>query len=123
MGRVMMRRQCRWMGIGMNLALVIAPVMLFSGCSGSNDQPDESQMVAEVSVTKVTRTNIQQSVTVSGNVVALHNKDVKVSALVPGRITGLNVAEGDRVRAGSAGHDRQPHLRGPIAAIRGGALA
>src|SRR5579859_1693487 len=100
MGRVMMRRK-RWrIGIGLNLALVIAPVTLFSGCSGSSDQPGESQMVAEVTVTKVTRTNIQKSVTVSGNVVALPNKDVKVSALVPGRITGLNVAEGDRVRAG-----------------------
>lgn len=95
-----MRRQCRWMGIGLNVALAMAPVMLFSGCSGSSDQPGESQMVAEVSVTKVTRTNIQQSVTVSGNVVALPNKDVKVSALVPGRITGLNVAEGDRVHTG-----------------------
>lgn len=95
-----MRRKCWWMGIGLNLALVIAPVMLFSGCSGSADQAGESEMVAEVTVTKVTRANIQQSVTVSGNVVALPNKDVKVSALVPGRITELNVAEGDRVRAG-----------------------
>lgn len=95
-----MRRKCWWMGIGLNLALVIALAMLFSGCSGSGEQSDESQMVAEVTVTKVTRANIQQSVTVSGNVVALPNKDVKVSALVPGRITGLNVAEGDRVRAG-----------------------
>lgn len=95
-----MRRQYWWIRIGLTLALVSAPMMLLSGCSGSSEQSDESQMVAEVTVTKVTRANIQQSVAVSGNVVALPNKDVKVSALVPGRITELNVAEGDRVRAG-----------------------
>lgn len=79
-------------------------------------------MVAEVTVTKVTRTNIQQSVTVSGNVVALPNKDVKVSALVPGRITGLNVAEGDRVHAGEVlatidSHTFEDQLRQAEAAL------
>ncbi|MGH9727913.1 MAG: efflux RND transporter periplasmic adaptor subunit [Candidatus Acidiferrales bacterium] len=87
------------MEIGLSIAIV-APVMIFAGCSGSSDQAGDSQMVAEVTVTKVTRANIQQFVTVSGNLVALPNKDVKVSALVAGRITSLNVAEGDRVRAG-----------------------
>lgn len=96
-----MRRKLWWMGIGLNLALTIAPVMLVSGCSGgASDQPADSQMTAEVTVTKVARGDIRQTAAVSGNVVALPNKDVKVSSLVAGRITSLNVAEGDRVRAG-----------------------
>ncbi|HKV27889.1 MAG TPA: efflux RND transporter periplasmic adaptor subunit [Candidatus Acidoferrales bacterium] len=84
-------------------ALAIAPLLLMiSGCSGdSSDKSNaDSKMTAEVTVTKVMRSDIRQFVTVSGNVVALPNRDVKVSALVAGRITGLNVAEGDRVHAG-----------------------
>ncbi|HVB36568.1 MAG TPA: efflux RND transporter periplasmic adaptor subunit [Candidatus Acidoferrales bacterium] len=96
-----MRRKSLWMSIGLNVALVLAPVMFVSGCSsGAGDQPAASQMTAEVTITKVARANIRLTAPVSGNVVALPNKDVKVSSLVAGRITSLNVAEGDRVRAG-----------------------
>ncbi|MHB8485052.1 MAG: efflux RND transporter periplasmic adaptor subunit [Candidatus Acidiferrales bacterium] len=96
-----MRRKSLWMSIGLNVALVLAPVMFVSGCSGgAGDQPAASQMTAEVTITKVARENIRLTAPVSGNVVALPNKDVKVSSLVAGRITSLNVAEGDRVRAG-----------------------
>jgi RND family efflux transporter MFP subunit len=71
---------------------------------------------------KVTLADIRQLVTVSGNVVALPNKDVKVSALVPGRITALNVAEGDRVHAGEVlatidSHTYEDQLRQAEAAL------
>ncbi|HEV2617990.1 MAG TPA: efflux RND transporter periplasmic adaptor subunit [Candidatus Acidoferrales bacterium] len=117
-----MRRRRQWMGIGLSIAAMVAPVMILAGCSGSSDQASDAQMTAEVTVTKVTRANIQQSVTVSGNVVALPNKDVKVSSLVPGRITGLNVAEGDRVHAGEVlatidSHTYEEQLRQAEAAL------
>lgn len=96
-----MRRKSFWMSLGLGVALTIAPVMFVSGCSGgASDQPADAQMTAEVTVTKVAREDIRLTATVSGNVVALPNKDVKVSSLVAGRITSLNVAEGDPVRAG-----------------------
>ena len=55
---------------------------------------------AEVTLTKVTRGEIREIVAVSGTVAALPNRDVRVSALVPGRVAELNVAEGDAVTAG-----------------------
>jgi len=57
-------------------------------------------VVAEVSVTRVRRGEISQVLTVSGNVAALPNQDVRVSSLVPGRIAQMLVAEGDRVSRG-----------------------
>lgn len=84
-------------------ALVFSSLAILSGCSkGAGDEGDEgaAQVVAQVTVTKVTRADIQQTATLSGNVVALPNQDVKLSSLVAGRITSLNVAEGDRVHKG-----------------------
>jgi HlyD family secretion protein len=57
-------------------------------------------MVAEVTLTQVTRADIRRIVTVTGTVAALPNQDVKVSALVPGRIASMTVAEGDAVKIG-----------------------
>ena len=54
--------------------------------------------VAEVTVTRVRRADIDSMLTVTGTIAALPNQDVKVSSLVPGRIARLRVAEGDRVR-------------------------
>lgn len=94
----MKRRKPKWLG----LALLCAAMLLVAGCKKGGDT-DEDQgggtdnLVATVTVVKVARADIQQAVTLSGNLIALPNQDVKVSALVPGRITALNVAEGDRV--------------------------
>lgn len=75
---------------------------LFSGCGGGGAKGDAGgdQVVAQVTVTKVTRTDIQQTATLSGNVGAMPNQDVRLSSLVPGRIDTLTAAEGDRVREG-----------------------
>lgn len=81
-------------------ALAIASVALACGCAKEPSDESSAQVVAEVTVTKVTRANVQQTATVSGNLVAPPNKDVKLSALVAGRITTLNAAEGDRVHEG-----------------------
>lgn len=85
-------------------ALIGASLLLMAGCGkgGESDEGGggESQVTAEVTVVKVVRGEIQQVITMSGNVVALPNQDVKVSALVAGRITALNVSEGDHVTKG-----------------------
>lgn len=85
----------------MTAALGFSAALIVCGCSGGGEGGDETeQMVPQVTVTKVTRADIEQTATLTGNVVALPNNDVKLSSLVAGRITDLNVAEGDRVHAG-----------------------
>ncbi len=56
--------------------------------------------MAEVTVTRITRADISQALAVTGTIAALPNQDVRVSALVPGRIAEMMVAEGDRVSQG-----------------------
>jgi membrane fusion protein, multidrug efflux system len=87
-----------------NFAL-IAAVALLMGCSDgvpseSSGSDAKEAAKAEVTVTHVTRSEIQEVVTVSGTVAALPNYDVRVSSLVPGRIAEMKVAEGDSVKAG-----------------------
>lgn len=78
--------------------------ILVAGCSHRSAADDESasdaSAKAEVTVTRVTRADISETLTLNGTASALPNDDVRVSALVPGRIAELNVAEGDRVKAG-----------------------
>jgi len=87
------------------MGAVLAAATL-AGCSkesgAEEDRPGGSSgsVNSEVTLTKVTRGEIRQTVGVSGTVAALPNQDVRVSALVPGRILELKVAEGDTVRAG-----------------------
>jgi len=77
-----------------------------AACSGRGSKQEEEGgatpefMVAEVTVTRVRRGEISQTLAVSGNVAALPNQDVRVSSLVAGRIAGMLVGEGDRVARG-----------------------
>jgi RND family efflux transporter MFP subunit len=100
MGMAMIRRKWMWL----SAALIGASLTLVAGCgkgaASSEGGGDESNVTAEVTVVKVARGDIQQIISLSGNVVAPPNQDVKISPLVPGRITALNVAEGDRVHKG-----------------------
>jgi membrane fusion protein, multidrug efflux system len=103
--------------------LAIASAVLVSGCAKESSEDENAQVVAEVTVTKVTQASIQQTASVSGNVIATPNKDVKLSALVAGRITSLNAAEGDRVRAGELlatidSHTYEEQLRQAQAALQ-----
>jgi RND family efflux transporter MFP subunit len=65
-------------------------------------------IVAEVA--KVARKTLVDTLVVRGTVAALPNDDVKVSALVAGRVESLTVAEGDTVEQGQviAAIDRRP---------------
>jgi membrane fusion protein (multidrug efflux system) len=76
-------------------------VVLAAGCSKqSADEDAVYSAKAEVTLTHVARADISETLSLNGTASALPNEDVRVSALVPGRIAELNVAEGDRVRAG-----------------------
>lgn len=86
------------------LVLVIACV---AGCGhkGASDSDNAGAdasggAIPEVTLVKVARGDIQETAAMSGTVAALPNQDVRVSALVPGRVVDLSVAEGDVVRAG-----------------------
>ena len=81
-------------------AVWIVSAEFVCGCAKEASEEDSGQAVAEVTVTKVTRASVAETAAVSGNVVAPPNKDVKLSALVAGRIDTLSAAEGDPVHAG-----------------------
>lgn len=88
------------------LATLLLSLALF-GCShhSGGDADDASASAttavkAEVTITKVVRSDIAQNLTLTGNAAALPNQDVRISSLVAGRIAELRVAEGDRVHAG-----------------------
>ena len=70
------------------------------GCSGGNAGEDKTGAVAEVTLTRVERAPISDTLVVSGTVTATPNNDVKVGSLVVGRIAEMKVAEGDLVHAG-----------------------
>ena len=56
--------------------------------------------VAEVTLTRVARGDISSTLTITGTIAALPNRDVRVSSLVAGRVARVMVAEGDRVKQG-----------------------
>jgi RND family efflux transporter MFP subunit len=69
--------------------------------SGSTDNAAPAAAApATVTLTQVARGDVSKILQLTGSVAAPPNRDVKVSALVAGRIADLNVAEGDRVGAG-----------------------
>jgi membrane fusion protein, multidrug efflux system len=88
------------------LAIIAFGLVTFSACSnktrpeGENTSENAGEMVAEVTITRVERADISTTLSVSGNVAALPNQDVRVSSLVPGRVAQMMVGEGDSVRAG-----------------------
>jgi len=83
-------------------------------CGGKGAEEKESEpaevptIVAETA--PVTRKTIVDELVVRGTITAVPNEDVKVSALVPGRVNAVTVAEGDSVRQGQviAELERQP---------------
>jgi RND family efflux transporter MFP subunit len=90
-------------GSAVCLAAGIFVAGLCAGCSKSSDDESAAKpesTVAQVTLTQATRADISRFLQLTGSVAAVPNRDVKVSALVPGRITEMNVAEGDKVVAG-----------------------
>jgi RND family efflux transporter MFP subunit len=96
--------------------LVFACLAIGSACGGSRPA-DEEPKPAEVptiaaETASVRRQTIVEDLVVRGTIAAVPNEDVKVSALVAGRVNAVTIAEGDRVRHGQviAELDRQPLL-------------
>lgn len=95
----------------LHFAFVVSVATAACGGKGGEEEPrpaDVPTITAETA--KVTRRTLVEELVVRGSIAALPNEDVKVSALVPGRVTSVTVAEGDTVREGQviAQLDRQP---------------
>jgi RND family efflux transporter MFP subunit len=83
-------------------------------CGGKASEEEKTEpaevptIVAETA--PVTRKTIVDELVIRGTIAAVPNEDVKVSALVPGRVNAVTVAEGDSVRQGQviAELERQP---------------
>lgn len=94
--------------------LAVAAVFATIGCRADKTNDDETKPPEVPTITaessKVARTTLTEDVAVRGVVAAVPNEDVKVSALVAGRVNRVSVAEGDTVAAGQAiaELDRQP---------------
>jgi membrane fusion protein, multidrug efflux system len=88
------------------LALVIPTcLLLLAGACGGSPASDEESTPPEVptivaETAPVTRQTVLEELLVHGTIAALPNADVKVSAMVPGRVVTVAVAEGDAVREG-----------------------
>ena len=82
--------------------LAVGALFLTPGCSKTAQEEgaatDVPTIVADVG--KVTRQDLVAQLIVRGTIAAVPNEDVRISALVPGRVTMLHVAEGDAVAAG-----------------------
>jgi len=91
--------------------------MLLAACvaCGPKGAAEEEAKPAEVptitaETAPVARKTLVDEIVARGTITAIPNEDVKVSALVAGRVNSLRVAEGDSVREGQvlAELDRQP---------------
>lgn len=82
--------------------LAVGALVLFPGCAKKAEEEgaatDVPTIVADVG--KVTRQDLVARLVVRGSIAAVPNADVRISALVPGRVMMLHVAEGDAVAAG-----------------------
>jgi len=91
--------------------LIAAPA-----CGGKGGEEEDVKAAEVPTITadtaKVTRQSILDDLVIRGIITAVPNEDVKVSALVAGRVNSVTVAEGDTVRQGQAiaELDRQPLL-------------
>jgi len=106
------RRNC------VSLVLLALGAAFLPACSRTPGGAEDAQttnpaeVVAEVTLTRVERASISSTLSVSGTVAALPNREVRVGSLVAGPIAQMMVAEGDHVRAGQvlAKIDDRPYL-------------
>lgn len=90
------RNRIHFLLMGAALSAVVAGAC----ASRTTEEANDSTTTAQVTLTRVVRTDISQTLSLTGVAAAPPNQDVRVSALVPGRIAELTVAEGDAVKAG-----------------------
>jgi membrane fusion protein, multidrug efflux system len=75
-------------------------MLLASGCSRQSADESAASSKTEVTLARVVRADISQTLSLNGTAAGVPNQDVRVSALVSGRVAELSVAEGDRVHTG-----------------------
>ncbi len=102
-----MRLKRNSVSIWVTRALVALAALRLLGCArkpaGESEEGSAAPpapAVLEVTVTRVGRADMTQTLAVTGTIAALPNQDVRLSSLVPGRIAGMMVAEGDHVKPG-----------------------
>jgi membrane fusion protein (multidrug efflux system) len=88
-------------------------VLACAACGGkiAEEEPKPAEVPTITADTaKVERRTLVDDLVVRGTITAVPNEDVKVSALVAGRVNSVTVAEGDAVKQGQAiaELDRQP---------------
>jgi RND family efflux transporter MFP subunit len=92
-------RWCRLRGL---LIVAVLVLVSLSACAKKAEEEgaaaDVPTIVADVG--KVARQDLVERLAVRGTITAVPNEDVRISALVPGRVMMLKVAEGDAVTAG-----------------------
>ena len=91
--------------------LIAVAAGLACGGKTAEEEPKPAEVpTINADTAKVTRRTLVDDVLVRGTVATVPNEDVKVSALVPGRVNSVTVAEGDTVTRGQviAELDRQP---------------
>ena len=88
----------------------LIPIVACGGKTAEEEPKPAEVPTITADTAKVTRRTLVDDVLVRGTVAAVPNEDVKVSALVPGRVNSVTVAEGDTVTRGQviAELDRQP---------------
>jgi RND family efflux transporter MFP subunit len=84
-----------------NLLLLVF-VLALPGCAKKAVEEGAAENVPTITadVGKVLRQDLVERLVVRGTITAVPNEDVRISALVPGRVMMLKVAEGDAVAAG-----------------------
>jgi RND family efflux transporter MFP subunit len=96
--------------------LVCVSLAVASACGGSRPADEEPKPVDVPTISAdtapVRRQAIVEELVVRGTIAAVPNEDVKVSALVAGRVNAVTIAEGDRVKRGQVivEVDREPLL-------------
>jgi len=91
-------RAWTWLLLPAAAALVSASTACSNAGGGEEiASTDEPTIAAETGT--VTRRDLIEPLVVRGTVVAMPNQDVKIAALVAGRVDSLSVAEGDWVKA------------------------
>ncbi len=100
---------------GRSLVAAACCLLLLVPAAGCAKKAEEEGGAAEVptivaEVGKVARQDLVEGLVVRGTIAALPNEDVRISALVPGRVMMLKVAEGDVVSAGQVVAEIDPRL-------------
>jgi membrane fusion protein (multidrug efflux system) len=105
----------RWAGLKAVPSVLVLALLVAAACGGRKAEEEDIGKTAELptivaDTTAVTRRMMLDEMVVRGTIAAIPNEDVKVSALVGGRVNAVTVAEGDSVRQGQviAELDRRP---------------